>query len=241
MAGLGIAAHHVLVARRALGADLVGRRLDLPRQGLRARQAEHVFEAVVLAPGHGLRPAIMTVASDQDAGLRPAGADAADEAAQVGSHLRAGRRLAGAQHDRDGAAALRVVDVDRQETALVVMRVEQRQLLVAMNHVARVVDVERHRLRLPRVGVHPGIDERIAEPDHVAQARERSRAATGSAANTGRPRCRAAAAGELEGGIGSKRVEIVGVLIAAADGEDASPDHVGEAVGDPRRIATVRD
>ena len=48
-------------------------------------------------------------------------------------------------------------------------------------------------------------------------------------------------ASELEGGIGSKRVEIVGVLVAAADGEDASPDHVGEAVGDPRRIATVGD
>jgi len=33
--------------------------------------------------------------------------------------------------------------------------------------------------------------------------------------------------------------EIVGVLVAAADREDAGADHVGEAVRDARRIARV--
>ena len=34
-------------------------------------------------------------------------------------------------------------------------------------------------------------------------------------------------------------IEIVGVLVAHRDGHDAGPDHVGQRVGDGRRIATV--
>ena len=51
---------------------------------------------------------------------------------------------------RSTGDALRVVDVDGP--ALVIMGVEQRQLLMAVDDVAGIVDVERHRLGLSRVG-----------------------------------------------------------------------------------------
>ena len=51
--------------------------------------------------------------------------------------------------------------------------------------------------------------------------------------------CRQASAGELEGRVGAQNVEIIGVLVAATDSEDAGADHVGDAVGDPSRIAVI--
>ena len=50
----------------------------------------------------------------------------------MGAHLDAARCFAGPQDDGHRFAAIRVVDVDRQEAALVIMSVEQRELLVAM-------------------------------------------------------------------------------------------------------------
>ena len=138
-----IAAHDVLVADGALGANGVGSLVDFLRQRLRAGKAEHVVDVVVLAPGHRLGPGVMSVAAEQDARLRPAGADAADEPAQMGANLDADGRLAGTQDDRDGSALLRVIDMDRQKAALVVMGVEQRELLMAVDDIAGVVDVER--------------------------------------------------------------------------------------------------
>ena len=67
------------------------------------------------------------------------------QAAQMPAHLLARRGLAGTQDHRHRAAGRRIVDVDRQEAALVIMGVEQRQLLVAVHDVDRVVDVEHHR------------------------------------------------------------------------------------------------
>ena len=55
------------------------------------------------------------------------------------------------------------------------------------------------------------------------------------------PRVRQAAAGELEAGIGAQVVEVVGILVAAGDGEHARPQDVGDAVGDERRVARVGD
>ena len=48
-------------------------------------------------------------------------------------------------------------------------------------------------------------------------------------------------AGQLERRIGAQPVEVVGVLIAAGDGEDAGPQDVGQPMGDPLRVAAVRD
>ena len=84
-------------------------------------------------------------------------------------NLLAGRRLALAQDHRHRLAARRLVDVDRQKAALVIMGVKQRQLLMAVNDIARVVDIQNDRRRFLRVRCHPLIDQRVGEADRVLQ------------------------------------------------------------------------
>jgi len=72
-------------------------------------------------------------------------ADAPDHVLEDGAHLHPGGRLALAQDHRHRLAGGSFIDVDRQEAALVVMRVEQRQLLMPCNRIEGVVDVERDR------------------------------------------------------------------------------------------------
>jgi hypothetical protein len=50
--------------------------------------------------------------------------------------------LAGTQDDGDRLAAGCIIDVDRQEAAVIVVGVEQRELSVAVNAIQRVVDIE---------------------------------------------------------------------------------------------------
>ncbi|ESX81752.1 hypothetical protein X756_31525 [Mesorhizobium sp. LSHC412B00] len=105
-------------------------------ENLVARQSEEVVERIVLAPGHDLRAAIVAVAADQDAGGRPAGADAPDKPAQMAADLLARRGLARTQDHGDRTSGRGVIDVDRQEAALVVMGVEERELLMALNDIS---------------------------------------------------------------------------------------------------------
>ena len=78
---------------------------------------------------------------------------------QMGEYLDPRRGLAGAQHDRDGTRALGVVDMDRQEAALVVMGVEERELLMPVYDIEGVVDIEDDRRGLP-LHRRPSIDRR---------------------------------------------------------------------------------
>ena len=55
----GEAPHGVLVFDCALDADRVGELVDLGCEGLGAGEAEHVIDAVRLAPVHDLRPTIV--------------------------------------------------------------------------------------------------------------------------------------------------------------------------------------
>ena len=181
----------------------------------------------------------MAIAAERDAGLGPVLANAPDEAAQMRAHLDAGRRLAGSQNDRDGTAAFGVVDMNRQEAALVVVRIEQRQLLMAVHDVAGIVDIQNDRRRLTFVGRYPLFDQCICEADGVLQRRRvlqsrQRRLRTQVSAAVGQP-----PAGELERGIGTQKIQIVGVLVAAGNGEHASADHVGERMRDPRGIAAI--
>jgi len=68
----------------------------------------------------------MTIAPDGDLGRRPMRADAADDSAQMAAHFLAGRRFARSQNDCHGAPRGGVVNMDRKEAALIVMRIEQR-------------------------------------------------------------------------------------------------------------------
>jgi hypothetical protein len=125
----------------------------------------------------------------------------------------------------DDLPSLRALMARAEKAARVIMGVEQRQLLMAMRDVAGVVDVERDGERGLVIGGHPLVDERIDQADHVAQGRRRvleprQRGLRGEIAS----RVGQAPAGELESRIGAQKVEIVGVLIAAADREDAGAD-----------------
>ena len=144
----------------------------------------------------------MAVAAHHDVDRRPAGADMADDMAQHQGHLGPVRRLAGAQDDRHRLAGGRLVDVDRLEAAAVVVGVEQRQLLAAVDPVLGVVDVEQDAPRHLLEAVAEHLDHRR----HHALERGR----TGQVLQPADGRLRAqigAALGQppdrhLEGGIG---------------------------------------
>ncbi len=83
------------------------------------------------------------------------------------------------------------------------------------------------------------IDEGIGQPDGVFQRRRilqprQRRLRTQVRAGVGQP-----SAGKLERRIGAQEIQIVGILIAAGDGEDAGADHVGAGMADARWIAMV--
>ena len=120
IAGLGKAAQAELLIERPAGADVISGVIDRPVE----RGPKDIVDSVVVAPRHDLGTAVMTVTPDGDACRRPVPADASDQAAQVAADLLARGRLAGTQDDRDRAAGCGVVDVDRQETAFIVMRIE---------------------------------------------------------------------------------------------------------------------
>jgi hypothetical protein len=63
-------------------------------------------------------------------------------------------------------AAIRIEDVDRREAERVI-RIEQREAAGAMDDVASVDDIGCNRL--PRVAIHPSIDQGIGQMDRVAQ------------------------------------------------------------------------
>ena len=134
--GAGLGAAHLEVVGDAV--------CEAVQHGI-ARQAEDVVDAVLLAPRHGLGPAVVAVPPECEPGARPVPADAPHQVLEEDADLGARRRLARAQENRHRLAALDMVDVHRQEAPRVVKGVEQRQLLLAVHRVAGVVDVERDR------------------------------------------------------------------------------------------------
>ena len=66
-------------------------------------------------------------------------ADTTDQMLQQGADLSAGRCLVRTQEDRHRLGAFHMVDMDGEEA----VRVEERELLVAVHGIAVVVDIER--------------------------------------------------------------------------------------------------
>ncbi len=121
------------------------------------------------------------------------------------------------------------------------MRVEQRKLLMAVHNVNGVVDIRRDRRRWSGIAGAIGIDHRVGHADDLAQARRilparqrrlRAQIITG----IGQP-----PAGQFEAGIGAQLIEIVGILIAAGDGEHARAQEVDHTVRHQQRIARIGD
>jgi hypothetical protein len=129
----------------AAHAEIIADAADLGMQHVVPGEPEEVIDTVLLAPIHGLGAGIVAVAAPTDAGLWPVPTDLTGHVPDDGPHLGTAWRLARAQDDGDWLAARPLVDVNREKAALVVMCVEQRELLVPMHPVQRVVDVQRDR------------------------------------------------------------------------------------------------
>ena len=122
---------------------------------------------------------------------------------------------------------------------LVSIGVEQRQLLAAMNDVATVVDIEDDSIRLLLAARAPLVDQRKGQPHNIPnerrilQARDRRLRAMIKAA------VRQPTTGELEGRILAQVIEIIAVLIAAADRENAGPKEAIQRMRYPVLITIV--
>ena len=107
--------------------------------------------------------AIVAVAPHQDFDARPMPADAGDDVAQDAGYLLARGALAGPQQRQNGLAREAVEDVDRLEARAIVVRVEEREFLLAVHRIVGVVDVEHDAPRRAREAAAVEID--LAEAD----------------------------------------------------------------------------
>ena len=129
----------------------------------------------------------------------------------------------------------------RQKAAFAVMRVEQRKLLRAMRDIDGVVDVQRDFARWAGVAGAINVDQGVAHRRHLAPAGRVLPARHGGLRAQIRAAVRKSAAGQFEAGIKAQPVEIVAILVAARDRQDAGAQDVGHAVLHKMRIARVVD
>src|SRR5271166_649294 len=139
------AAHLAILFRRGLVARLRAglEALDMPPQCRGRRDTQDVIDSVCPTPIENLWTAIVAIGAQEDLGLGPVGADAAQQAAQEGANLLAAGPFGGTKNGGD-EAALAIEHDDRLKAVFVVMGIEQPQLLGAMNRIERVVDIERN-------------------------------------------------------------------------------------------------
>ena len=181
----------------------------------------------------------MTVGAQQDFGVRPVGADRPQQAAQEGADLLAAGPFGGTKHGGD-EAAFAVEHDDRLKAVFVVMRIEQPQLLAAMNRVERVVDVEHDPLGNLPEGLAIKIDHGAAHAQQGARVGQilqpRDRRLRTQLAIRWRQIER-----HLEHRIGAQGIGVVAVFVARRDHQQPKADDVGEAVGDRLGRARVHD
>ena len=169
-------------------------------------------------------------------------ADGPHDMAQHERHLGTVRRLAGAQDHRDRLAGGGLVDVDRQEAAAVVVGMEQRQLLAAVDAILGVVDVEHDAARHLGEAVAEQLDHRRHHPLERGGGRAGSPAGTWSAASTDRPPLSGSRpTAILKAGSARRASQSLASAIAGGDQQRAEADHLGEAVADPLGRARVLD
>jgi hypothetical protein len=161
--------------------------------------------------------------------------------AQHQRHLGPVGRLAGTRDDGDRLAGYRLIDVDRQKAAAVVVRIEERELLTAVNPVLGVVDIEQDAPGYLLEAVAEQLDHRR----HHALERGRARQVLEPADRRLRAQIftafRQSSHGHLEGGVGFERVAVVAVGIARRNQQGAIADHLGQLVPHPVRVARIFD
>ena len=108
--------------------------------------------------------------------------NAPDQTAEMAADLDPAGGLAGTEDHRNRAGTFGIVDMalglvggerrpgDRQDAAFFVEGIEQGQLLLAMNHIAAVIDIQDHRLRRPGIACAPLVDQGTGEAHDIPQA-----------------------------------------------------------------------
>jgi len=169
------------------------------------------------------------------------GADAPDQAANIGNDLLARRRLCRAQDESDRTLGPGLVDMDRRITALAVEAVPEGQLLCTMRGVERVVDVQCDRAGRSCMAVAVDVDHLVGQGDQRAQGR--GILPPGHCGLTGQTEfiARRPPKRHHERGITTQRIKIIGARIPCRDRQKTGAQDVGKAVPHPRRIAMIGD
>jgi hypothetical protein len=157
----------------------------------------------------------------------------------VASSFGARWRLAGAKQHRHRPATGGVVDVDRQEAALAMVPVPERELLIAVDDIAGVIDIQRHRRRRSGIAGAVDIDHGGHQLRQFARGRRVLPAAHRGLARKPGTGARQLAQRQAEAGIVAKGVEIVGILVSASDREHPGAQDVGQRMDHPARVTRV--
>src|SRR6201990_2174686 len=241
VARLGVAADRCRACLSTTHPYIVGDGLDQTAEHVVATKAEYEVDAILIAPLHHLWACIVAVAANGDVGMWPVLPDGAQQASQMTAYLLSWWGLAGLLQHRHWPRGRGVIDVDGQEAALIVMRVEHRQLLMAMHDIEGIVDVQRYRGG--RLVIAAAIQRHHGphQPDHLAQARRILATRHGWLRAQIAPAIRQVTAGKFEGGITPQIIEFVGIFVAAGNGQYASAQDVGKRMNNPRRVAPIGD
>jgi hypothetical protein len=149
--------------------QIVGRRFHQTIQDLIAWQAKDVINVVGFAPGHDLGATVMTVPPNGQSRMRPMHPDTADEAAQVVADFQTRWRFPGSEQYGHGTRHRGVVNMDRQKAPFVIVRIEERELLMAMDNIDRVIDIECHRARRSGIAGAVEVNHSVGQLDDLAQ------------------------------------------------------------------------
>src|ERR1700739_438938 len=144
---------------------------DMAAQCRGRRDAEDVIEAARPTPIENFGTAIMAVGPQQYLGGGRVSADRAQQAPEEGFDLLAAWPLGGTKHGGE-EAALAVKHDDRLKSVFVVMRVEQPQLLAAVDRVESVIEIERDPFGNRGEGLAIEIDHRAAHPQQGPNVRQ---------------------------------------------------------------------
>ena len=119
--------------------------------------------------------------------------------------------------------------------------VPERQLLLAVCRIERVVDIEHHRRG--RLDVAGAIDIHHLAPDTDQRAQVRRILPTRHRRLTGEPDRLSGSLAERhhEGRVVPQGIEIIGVFVPTGDGQHTCPENVRDAVQYTRRVPPIRD
>ena len=224
---------------------------DLVEQPAVAGQAEDIIDALLLAPDHQLLAGEAGVGAEQDSHLRPAPADAGDDARHLVLGAGRGVDVRTTQLRRQQLPAAE--HVERQITVTVIIAVEKPPFLMTVQWIVGGIEVENDLPRRLAVRIEEHVDEHllqrlaiaadlviarasvaggVLQPVHRALARQRRTVLALRLQLVGKQR---------QHRITAKGVVIVDILVAERDRDDPLAHQGRQRVDELPRIAAVAE